>query len=73
MNFYICLPAKVISKICVCKRHIIYSIPHLPYNGGVRFAGVNLRIISQYDAIKNKKDKKKFMFGQFSDEKPVIL
>ena len=50
----------------------IYSIPHLPYNGGFQFAGVNLQIIFQFDTKKNKKKQEKHLFGRTEEKKEEI-
>ena len=39
-------------KSALVNTNHIYSIPHLPYNGGFQFAGVNLQINFQFDTKK---------------------
>ena len=41
----------------------IYMQPHLPYNGGFQFAGVNLQNIFQFDTKNQKKYTQNELFG----------
>ena len=50
----------------------IYSIPHHPYNGGFRFAGVNLQIILQFSTLNGEKYEKKLLFGHTEYKKEEI-